>query len=152
MKPLSAGAEIDAWCTSCRMDLNHRIVAMVGPTPKRVECLTCGGQHNYRAPHGNGARAAKKTTTPRASREPRLTQRAKNEIDRVHDWETRIAGQPVEAFARYSMGRTFSQNELVLHRKFGEGYVLEVLEDGKVNIMFRDGPRLLAHGHVDSGA
>ena len=28
-KPSVAG-EIDAWCTKCRMDLNHRIVAMVG--------------------------------------------------------------------------------------------------------------------------
>jgi hypothetical protein len=152
VKPLTAGSEIDSWCTSCRMDLNHRIVAMVGPTPKRVECLTCGGQHNYRAPRTNGAQPAKKSGTPRASREPRMTQRAKNELDRVHDWESRIAGQPVEAFARYSMNHTFSLNDLVLHRKFGEGYVFEVLEDGKVNIMFRDGPRLLAHGHVDHGA
>ena len=50
LKPLTAGSEIDAWCTSCRMDLGHRIVAMVEGRPKRVECLTCGGQHNYRAP------------------------------------------------------------------------------------------------------
>lgn len=135
------------------MDLNHRVVAMVGTTPKRVECLTCGRQHNYRSPRGgaNGARQ-KKTTTSTASRAPRLTQRAKNELDRVHDWETRIAGKPVEAFARYSMSRTFAPDDLVLHRKFGEGYVTEVLEDGKVHIMFRDGPRVLAHGHVDDGA
>ena len=48
----TVGGEIDAWCTSCRMNLNHRIVAIVRSTPKRVECLTCNKQHNYRAPRG----------------------------------------------------------------------------------------------------
>ena len=50
MKSLTAGAEIDAWCTKCRMDLMHRIVAMVQSAPKRVICLTCNSEHNYRAP------------------------------------------------------------------------------------------------------
>jgi hypothetical protein len=50
MKPLGAGSEIDAWCTWCRMDLGHRVVAMVGGAPKRVVCLTCDREHDYRAP------------------------------------------------------------------------------------------------------
>ena len=50
MKSLTAGSEIDAWCTKCRMDLMHRIVAMVQSAPKRVICLTCNSEHNYRAP------------------------------------------------------------------------------------------------------
>ena len=25
---ISAGSEIDAWCTSCRLTLNHRVVAI----------------------------------------------------------------------------------------------------------------------------
>jgi hypothetical protein len=33
----------------------------------------------------------------------------------------------------------------VLHSKFGEGYVAEVHEGGKVSVMFRDGPKTLAH-------
>ena len=31
------------------MVLNHRIIAMVGTAPKRVECSTCNSHHNYRA-------------------------------------------------------------------------------------------------------
>src|SRR5258706_13789676 len=50
VKPLTAGSEIDAWCTRCRMDLGHRIVAMVGGAPKRVICQTCNSEHNYREP------------------------------------------------------------------------------------------------------
>ena len=48
VKPLTAGSEIDAWCTKCRMDLLHRIVAMVRGRPKRVICMTCNSEHNYR--------------------------------------------------------------------------------------------------------
>ena len=55
MKKLTAGSEIDAWCTKCRMDLGHRIVAMVKDQPKRVVCQTCGSQHNYRAPKHSGS-------------------------------------------------------------------------------------------------
>jgi hypothetical protein len=43
------------------------------------------------------------------------------------------------------MERSFRLGELVLHPKFGEGYVEQVLEGGKVNVMFRDGPKVLAH-------
>ena len=45
------------------------------------------------------------------------------------------------------MNGRFAEGELILHKKFGEGYVTDVLEDGKVSIMFRDGARTLAHGH-----
>ena len=47
-KPLRAGGEVDSWCTKCRLVLNHRIIAMMGPKPVRVECSTCGSHHNYR--------------------------------------------------------------------------------------------------------
>ena len=52
----------------------------------------------------------------------------------------------MDAFTRYSIDRTYRAGELVAHKKFGEGYVVEVVDSGKVNIMFRDGPRTLAHG------
>ncbi len=146
MKPLTAGSEIDSWCTRCRLDLGHRIVAMVDGRPKRVICLTCGSEHNYRAPQSE-----KKTTKTRRSPgtgAARVTQKAKAEAERISEWEGRIAGQANDAFVRYSMDKSFALDQLVNHKKFGEGYVVEVLDDGKVSIMFRDGPRTLAHGQA----
>ncbi len=149
MKALTAGSEIDAWCTSCRLDLGHRIVAMVDGRPKRVECLTCGGQHNYRAPQTEKDKAATSGRPKRSGSKaaPKPTQRARAEQERVTDWEAHVSGKSADAFTRYSMNQRFSEGELVTHKKFGEGYVTEVLEDGKVSIMFRDGARTLAHGH-----
>ena len=146
MKSLTAGSEIDSWCTKCRMDLGHRIVAAVGGRPKRVICQTCNSQHIYRGPASeSNAVRARPSGGPKSSGTPRVTQKAKAEAERLNEWESRIAGQRVDAFTRYSMDQHFSAGQLVQHSKFGEGYVAEVLEDGKVNVMFRDGPRTLAH-------
>lgn len=149
MKPLGAGSEIDSWCTKCRMDLGHRIIAMHQGKPKRVICQTCGSQHNYRAPASEKASVVRKspgTPRPAASAAQRVTEKAKAEAERVNSWEKRIAGQAMDAFTRYSIDKTYALGELVTHKKFGEGFVAEVLDGGKVSIMFRDGPRMLAHG------
>lgn len=122
---------------------------MVGPTPKRVICLTCDSTHNYRAPKG-----AAPVKAPRASRAkaepktPRETARSKNEAERLREWEQRVAGAAEAAFRRYAIDATFKEGDLVLHRKFGEGYVVETDADGKVYIMFRDQLRTLVHGRT----
>ncbi len=132
------------------MDLGHRIVAMVEGRPKRVICQTCGSQHNYRAPQATSSgvkrRNVKASSAGGTGASSRATQKAKAEVERVQDWETKVLGQSNNAFTRYAIDRTFEVGDLVLHKKFGEGYVTDVLDANKVSIMFRDGPRTLAQG------
>ena len=145
MKTLSAGSEIDAWCTKCKLDLGHRIIAMVEDRPKRVVCSTCGSQHNYRAPKtlttGVRIRKVMKSAAPKSP-----SARAKAENDRQVEWERRIAGNTLESFKRYTIDKIFEPDDLVTHKKFGEGYVVDVLDPKKVTIMFKDGLRTLAQG------
>lgn len=152
MKPLTAGSEIDAWCTKCRMDLGHRIVALVQGVPKRVVCLTCGSQHNYRAPRVIKPAAgvfvrnrAEPKETKAQSAGARVAQKARTENERYEKWAQKTLGQAVDAFTRYGMDQRFAEGQLVIHSKFGEGYVDKVLDAGKVSIMFRDGAKTLAH-------
>jgi hypothetical protein len=146
LKPLTAGSEIDAWCTKCRLDLGHRIIAMVENRPKRVVCQTCGSQHNYRAPKSVD-RGVRVRRTTKASSAPRSrTAKAQAEFDRIQEWETKIAGNSLDSFTRYSIDRVFEVDELVAHKKFGEGYVVEILANNKVTVMFKDGPKVLAQG------
>jgi hypothetical protein len=151
VKPLSAGSEIDAWCTKCKMDLGHRIIAMVENRPKRVICQTCGSQHNYHSPRNeprggivrhSPSGASTSTDKPRV---PSQTQRARAEQDRMREWELKVLGKPATVFTRYTIEHTFSAGALLLHKKFGEGFVSEVLEDSKIVVMFREGPRTLVH-------
>lgn len=146
-QPLGAGSEIDAWCTKCKMDLGHRIIAMVGTVPKRVECQTCFSHHNYRPPKTTTKTSSRKRPAPAASPPAeRTTARAKAEVERTKEWEKRVLGQAATAFSRFSVSKTYALEQLVVHKKFGEGYVVELLEGDKLSIMFRDGPRMLVHG------
>lgn len=147
-----AGGEIDSYCTKCKLDLTHRIIAMVGETVKKVECKTCGSHHLYRRPKGeqpppgmrppSRARAAA-GSSGRAGGE-RLTAAQKLEREQTQSWEKAIAGQSASAFKAYRITLTFSAGELVRHAKFGDGVVSRVLDHQKVEILFQDGPRTMA--------
>lgn len=154
MKPLTAASEIDSWCTKCRLNLGHRIVALVAGAPKRVVCLTCGSEHNYRPPRSTTSstgvqvrsdRPPRAASTGKGTGASRVASKARAESERYETWASRTLGKAVDAFTRYSMDRTFRPGELVMHPKFGEGYVEQVLEGGKVDVAFREGHKILAH-------
>src|SRR2546422_867426 len=69
MTASKVGADIDAWCTRCKMNLGHTILAMVSGRPVRVRCNTCQGEHNYRGDAGSEPR--KGSWEPREVRERR---------------------------------------------------------------------------------
>lgn len=70
----------------------------------------------------------------------------------MKEWEERVLGQAATAFTRFSVEKVFSTDQLIIHKKFGEGYVVEVMEDGKVSVMFRDGAKTLVHGQIAASA
>jgi hypothetical protein len=156
---LSAGREIDSWCTRCKLDLGHRIVAMVDGQPRRVVCLTCGSEHNHRPTREPTAAPARPTRSagsraggqaaaaaPRAAKAGGNAPRGRAAAHARQEWETQVrSGRP---FRRYSTGETFAVGDLLLHAKFGEGYVVAVA-DGRLSAAFADGTRTLAHAAKD---
>jgi hypothetical protein len=152
-KPLRAGGEVDSWCTKCKMVLNHRIIAMLGPNPVRVECSTCGSHHNFRArPPGEKAPSAGRTggaAIPRSSRAATVTRAQQAALDRERTWEKSIAGKGVNDFRPYRVDQTFAEGDLIRHKKFGDGVVLRVLDANKVEILFKDESKTLAQSLTD---
>lgn len=147
-KKLSAGSEIDAWCTRCRMDLGHRIVAMVGTAPKRVICLTCGSEHNYRPAAGSpqakasGQRSAASRAGARSDGKAKPQGSRRQEQARA-EWEARLAsGAPKRS---YLPTERFAVGDLLQHPKFGEGYVRSLISPNKLTIAFSTGERTLIH-------
>jgi len=139
------GSEVDAYCTKCKMDLLHRVVAVLEARPKRVECQTCHSQHNYRKPKGaaSGPRATRPTKA--AGSTPRAKRMGKAEAELLSQWETRVSGKSAADFTRYSVKQTFQVDQLLQHASFGQGYVAAVLQDKKITVVFRDGEKVLAH-------
>lgn len=141
---LTAGSEIDAWCTSCRLNLNHRIVAMVGGAAKKVMCLTCNKSHNYRAPKTADEIKPKAAKKKAAAKKPagRATISA---TTIMREWQEATSNRDPSEFLPYAMTSTFEPGQLVMHPKFGEGLVREELAPQKLSIVFKDGPKTLVH-------
>ena len=49
-----------------------------------------------------------------------------------------------DEFVKYTPKGSFEADALVHHFKFGDGYVVRVIDANKIEVMFRDGPRVLA--------
>ena len=128
----------------------HRIIAMHNGKIIRVECRTCNGHHNYRRPKSAGLEPRSATSTrsasPRApsAASPRRAAAAEQERQREATWEKAVLGQPIASFKPYRASQTFNSGELVRHGKFGDGYIVRVIDRQKVEVMFKDGPRTLA--------
>jgi hypothetical protein len=127
------------------MTLNHRVVAMVGGAAKRVLCLTCNKQHNFRKPKGAAGtpapRAAAKagSGSKKAAGAPKVTGTAR-------EWQATVGDRSSAEFVPYSIHTTFEPGQLITHPKFGSGYVKETLASQKLCILFKDGPKTLIHG------
>jgi len=153
---LKPGGEIDAWCTQCKADKVHRIIALVGPTPKKVECLSCKGHHMYRPTQAQkDAVAAHKRASkpePRAVsagvapvRALRGASAARKREDDLHAaWERAVNGKDFAAFKLYRIDKAFAKGDLIRHSKFGEGIVATIIDANKCEILFKDGMRTLA--------
>ncbi len=134
------GADIDAWCTKCRMVLTHTIMVMEAGEPIRVQCNTCGSQHKFRkAPKGHSrTRSVEKQTTgtwaptpgPKASKA----------------WYEATSGKDLSNPVAYHPKNTYEVGDVLMHGKFGTGIVMGTKEGGKIIVVFEDGTRILVHG------
>lgn len=128
---------------------------MVKGAPKRVLCLTCNKQHNYRVAKGasgstsraerdeaTSSRSTKKTSAAKASAGGSASSTTSN----AREWQQNVANRDSSDFLPYSIHKTFEVGQLVNHPKFGSGYVKEALTAQKLCVLFRDGPRTLVHG------
>lgn len=161
-KKPKTGGEIDSYCTKCKLDLTHRIIAMVGDEVKKVECKTCGSHHLYRRPKSEKllptSSKGKVVATKRDGGDDREREKrpasakaaaaAQREREQTSQWEHAIAGQPMGAFKPYRITLTLNPGELIRHPKFGDGVVARVIDRGKVEILFQDGPKTMAHGQT----
>jgi len=136
-KTNEAGADIDSYCgrIGCKSVLAHVIHAMDGEKPGKVECKTCGAVHKYRAKAPGTRRASAKKAT--ASKTPQTTE---------SEYELKMADLDVSKAKKYDFKETYAEDDLIEHKMFGTGLVTGLVGIGKINIMFREGTKLMAHG------
>jgi hypothetical protein len=123
----SVGAEIEAYCTKCKLDRLHAIEALKSDgNINRVICRTCQGSHLYRRPKS----AAAQSGAARRRRAGAVT---------VTEAELKNA-KP------YAMDRVFKVGDIIDHPTFGPGKVLEVRPGGRIDVGFATGGKRLVCG------
>ncbi|MGL4208374.1 MAG: hypothetical protein ACRCTY_03200 [Candidatus Adiutrix sp.] len=139
---IRVGGEIDSLCTRCRILTNHRIVAMVDGFVKRVICLTCQSQHNYRQPPGE-----KKPTTTKTMRVVKEMKKTANTnggrvfaqwLNKKQSLDDEISPTP------YNFKETYTAGEAIEHSKFGLGFVQKIIPPNKMDVMFENEIKTLA--------
>ncbi len=134
IKTYTVGESVEAWCTKCKLELEHTIIAMVENVPKKVKCNTCGGQHNYRLKPAERSRTVSRKTT----RKVKSHEASYNELNE------KLTGGDLSHARKYSMQGNFKKDEILDHPTFGIGIVTAVIQSHKMEIIFKDGPRLLS--------
>lgn len=131
-RPFRVGRNCPAWCTKCKSETEHVIVAMVEQLPKRVECCSCGSQHNYRLPPGS------------AKQGPRRRSAGRSREVGASSWRAQVQDQE-QAPRNYKISATFEEGDFLDHPRFGEGVVQKVVPGGKIEVLFEGGMHLLVH-------
>lgn len=132
----AVGKEILAYCTSCKMDLNHIIVAMKGDRVAKAQCLTCKKEHAYKAPKGQ--------TEPKKKRKKKDSD-APTSTTIEAEWEKLMNQHKNSPTKNYSMKTSFLLGDKVNHPTFGEGIVGRLIHPNKIEVFFRTDIKVLIH-------
>lgn len=141
---MKVAEEILSYCTRCRMDLSHTVVAMQGDRAVRVQCKTCRSDHAYRAP--KGAKEPLPKGSPLARSGGGKAAAEKKEVVTVEaEWQKLMAQSKAVAPKNYDARASFKAGDRVLHPTFGEGIVEKTVYPNKVQVVFRMDIKTLVH-------
>ena len=145
--PYVAGNEIDAHCPMCKADLGHTVLEVNEGLVRSVRCEKCAHEHQYQRPQTpSKKKAPKKAVKPKAKRTTKPASSRRKNDSPPQEWQERALLSDLEEPRPYALKETFAQNDLIAHKKFGEGLVTAVQPDGKITVAFKDGYKTLVHG------
>jgi hypothetical protein len=134
MITLKAGGDVDAFCKRCQLELAHVIVAMAQGRVARVQCKTCHTVHAYR-----GGAASTRTRGEPSERAPRARTATRPQYDDL------LRGHDISRARKYAPATTYSEGNVINHPTFGLGLIMRVLSDGKIEVLFPAGSKVLVH-------
>ncbi|PIR23006.1 MAG: hypothetical protein COV44_04605 [Deltaproteobacteria bacterium CG11_big_fil_rev_8_21_14_0_20_45_16] len=134
---ISVGSDIVYHCSKCKLELGHRIVAMMGNEPARVRCNTCYSERNYRRakPPADPNPRVRASSAPR----PKLSGRQNEEF-----YHQKLKEAATRTDIPYRIDISPALGDPVQHKVFGRGVVLKLIPPDRVDIIFKDQVRTLA--------
>ena len=132
---ISTGGDIDSYCTKCKLNLEHIVLAMVGGAVVKVKCKTCGSIHRFK-----GMPVAR----PKSPRKESAGSRSFISVQAL--WEEAV-GQSTGAEQPYDMEGSYRAGDVIVHNIFGKGVVQKTFFK-KCSVLFRDKERVLVSANT----
>jgi hypothetical protein len=141
---MAVGQEIICFCTSCKMDLRHVIVAHKSGNSgaiAKVRCNTCGKIHAYRANPGEKAAAAAS-----ARKRSDAPVREKVQVIPVEvEWREQLSTKQGVPSLQYAPTKEFKVGDVIDHPTFGCGIVKNLKDGNKFEVLFQRDVKTLIH-------
>lgn len=139
------GENIDAYCTKCKLILAHVVLYEIDGAVRGVKCKTCGSEHKYREKKVQ----TKSTRAVKSDRQekPRKTAPKGRKVSKVSSlqWELKFEEMDVESRAKnYHIQDTYSIDDVIRHPVFGIGFVIRVVSETRMEVLFKDSVKLMA--------
>jgi hypothetical protein len=140
MASVGVGQDIEALCGRCGQ-VWHVVMAMMGEKIAKVVCKRCGGHHRFRTENdvaadapGGPAREGRRTGLARRPTRPALAPTPM----------TLPPFDPSKPPRAYGAKDVYGPGDRISHPTFGTGVVTDVSGQGRVEIAFPSGSRVLA--------
>lgn len=136
MSQLTVGKDVLSYCTKCKLNLGHTIVAMKdAKSIAKVKCNTCGTIQSFK--DASQSSKQNKTRTKATSAKP-------SKVISVSDlWMEKMSSTKKKS-TPYAMDGKFAEGDIIDHVKFGPGIVEKVVDD-KIEVIFRHEIKTLVH-------
>jgi len=132
-KKPAVGDNIEARCAKCKKVTTHQIIDFKkNETIGKVCCGTCTYEHAYRQPR------VKKT-----QEEKDATILAKKLAKSHAEFEDMIKDVDQSTAVSYNINSSFGLDDIIDHKIFGLGKVVELMTPNKMVVQFRDGMKIL---------
>lgn len=141
MSAIGVGKEILSHCNKCKLILAHIIVTMKSATDAdKVMCKTCKSTHSYKDPSAS----KKKTSIDRVIKNARVASGKKASLSTGELW-TKALNSATIASVDYSIKGSFKAGDVISHPTFGQGIVEKLIDNNKIEVLFKDDYRTLMH-------
>ena len=137
MATQAVGEDIEALCGKCGQ-VWHVVMAKVGTRIAKVVCKRCHGQHLYRTETPDGPVLGDRPASSTARRATRVRATEVPEPSPIPSFDPSKPPRPYAATAAFTAG------DRVNHSTFGTGVVTGSPGEGKVEVAFPTGRRVLA--------
>ncbi len=135
MSQLTVGKDVLSYCTKCKLNLGHTIVAMKDTKNiAKVKCNTCGTIQAFK----DASTSSKQNKTRKKSII------GPSKVISVSDlWMEKMSSTKKKS-TPYAMDQKFTEGDILDHVKFGPGIVEKVVDD-KIEVIFRHEIKTLVH-------